>query len=662
MNELFESALRSLENREFLRAFELLTRCHGGGFRADEARELLLDAFHRPGAERFRALYEKNVAALKHYPHIAQKHLDGTKGALLALPGGWFSVYDAGRREFSPLRQTATGPAPGLPKINGLVPLIYEICDAGLIDLILKASDAPGFLTQKTPAYIHYDSFEPFSILLQTADISPVAASGRAVFAFGREELEAALLAPKARQPEFVYAPDRERERKVAAFFESISARRAAACENSARSIEAHYAAVTPAAVAERIRSRSARVGIITSRFTSAVQYYLRDCARALRSLGFDCRVLIEESDLESVGTQAHVAFIDEFRPELILVANHFRWEESKIPPGVVFISWLQDFLPRVFSKETASRIGPLDFVMNLFYSSREFAGLGYPPENVVAAPMLADAGLYKKYELTAEESALFATDVCCISNSGDPDASFGRLMKFFEKLPGLKTLESSFINLRERIFEDLYSEKSEYSGTDAVRLLLEGELEKIGISLTGDSFDEAARIFKYEVISDIKKVVPLLWLHEKGYKMKLWGKPWPKHPVLKKYAMGVAANGETMSKILNASRISLGQNNAITLHPRLLESTLSGCLYIGNAIAPEDDMADARKYLKEGYELVLYRGRADLYRKIDYFLGNKYEIKKVVSAGQRRIKERLTYEALMCGVLDFVASRLEKA
>ena len=54
-------------------------------------------------------------------------------------------------------------------------------------------------------------------------------------------------------------------------------------------------------------------------------------------------------------------------------------------------------------------------------------------------------------------------------------------------------------------------------------------------------------------------------WIIEAGFtNLKLWGQGWQESTKYKKYAMGVAPNGETLSKIYQASKIVVGNN---TLH-----------------------------------------------------------------------------------------------
>jgi len=423
--------------------------------------------------------------------------------------------------------------------------------------------------------------------------------------------------------------------------------------------IAEHYPSITPAHISRTIVEKSSRIAFLTTRFSTAIQYFARDCVHALKNLGYDARLIIEESSIAFNHEDIGFRCFGEFKPDIVFCIDNMRNVLSCIPEQAVFVCWIQDFMPELFSKACASKIGRLDFVMSLFYSGSELIELGYPSDRIIDAPIPVNPELYKKYDLTGEELELYSTDICYISNSGNMEVSLKKFMNYFKNFSNVSIWEKNFKNFADRIYNDIYNEKNDYCDIQLINNLLKKELEKSFFVLSQEAFAEIARFFIFDLISDMKKVVPLLWLHEKGYKMKLWGRPWPGHPILKKYAMGEAKNGETMSKILNASKISLGQNNAITLHPRLLEAILSESLYIGNNIPEKFDLASAGKYLNAGEDYVQFYGREDLYKKVDRYLADDGERKRIVKNGKEKILKSLTYEHLMKNVLKFIEEKL---
>jgi len=668
MEKLYAEACAAFSRRQYAKALGLFITCCRGGHMAEEITKLVLDSYNKPFEEIFRSTYEKNVEALIKYQFIKRTDFpDFSNLKRIFIPcddsldpgGGAFIYFLKESSEFGPAKNLAMKPIEKNSGLNKLIPLLGEIYDAGFISAMIESSSRISYLSQKHPVYLYYHDFDEFADYLQIIDFSYILNAGRAVFIFGGEELDDVMADPQIPLPGFTFSPSQADEDAVNVLFNSAIKKKTETHERNIREIADYYSNLSPGDIVKKINESTVRVGVITSRFTSAVQYYLRDCCRALDKLGIENETLIEKSDIHSLGEYSHVAFVNSFKPDIILVINHFRWEEPLLPAQIVFVSWLQDLLPHHFEKESAAKVGPLDFVLNQFSGHREFQEIGYPEKQMIFGPITVNPDIYRRYELTEKEIADYSSDICVISNSGNVEETFEKYLKNYESNQHFEILKNIFVNIYQKIYDDIYNEKADYHALDPTRNLFTCELERACLMITQENIQKIANEFRVNIICEIYKFVPVTWLHERGYKMKLWGKSWNSHPVLKKYAMGVAKNGETMSRILNATKIAVGLHGLLTLHPRLMETILSGCLYIGNHIPPEDDWTDARKYLKEGYELVLFKGRDDLYKKIDYFLKNKYERKHVVAAGQKRIKEDLTSEALMRNMLESISRTL---
>ena len=121
-----------------------------------------------------------------------------------------------------------------------------------------------------------------------------------------------------------------------------------------------------------------------------------------------------------------------------------------------------------------------------------------------------------------------------------------------------------------------------------------------------------------------------------------------------------MAANGPNLSRIISACKIIVGSNPNVTTHPRVFETLLSNSLYLAYRIPEEFDMANIRRYLAEGREVIFAHDRADLYRKVDYYLEHETERRKVVSRVAGKIVQGLTYKSLIKRVIGEVALRFE--
>jgi spore maturation protein CgeB len=352
---------------------------------------------------------------------------------------------------------------------------------------------------------------------------------------------------------------------------------------------------------------------------------------------------------------------LNDFKPDIVFSLDHFRWEMPFLPDNIIHIGWVMDVLPNIASQESASKIGSLDFVLNAFVSNIDFLlDFSYPSEAIIEAPVVANPYIYKSYTLNQKEKKLYSADICAFSNSGNPQKGLDYLLNLISASPNYDDLEKIFKLAYRDIYESFYHEDFFYSLEDYRRFLFE-HIKAHDISIPEETLDILAENWKQEIGYRILRSIPLEWLHEKGYDLKIWGSEWVDHPVLSSYAQGVAANGETLSRIINACQIVIGTNPGISTHPRVFESILSNSFYLAYRIPEEDDWANIRKYLREDQEIVFAYSREDLYRKVDYYLENDAARKKITRNARKKILEKLTYEALISRVLQEIVLKLEE-
>ena len=670
MENILKSVCDAYPQNDYQRLLETLVDLHRKGLKKEEIESFILENYYRPFKEEFEKTYDKNVKAFADYPYIyCREFPEFSRLTHFFLPtmrtretkNSNFLIFSKDTSSFLP-------PVEIDDKMNSIagqiqknsIFLVNGSFDIPGISLILeKTSSEPFILTKKTPEILYYNSFELFACYLQIVDFTDLLQCGRLVFIFGREQLERYMMGHQSRPSQYCISSPGAVDLEINKAVGAINEKRLRLHNDTLSQLEDHYKLLTPADISQKINEGKAKIGIVTSRFTTAVQYYLRDCAVALEKLGYETRTLIEETDISSMSDFTYVKFLNEFRPDITLVIDHFRWSIPHVPVNMAFVCWLQDFLPTLISKESASKVGKLDFVLNQYGHFKDFKELGYPEEQQISGVISVNPDIYRIHELTEDEKQKYSADICFISNSGNIEESFEDFIKLYDSHPSYDLLRSTFQKIKNIIYDDIYQERAHYYDLDSIFKIVSREFKKVGLGSMAGEFHKVIYDFKVNVVGSIHKVVPLLWLAKKGYDMKLWGRPWSCHPTLKKYAMGIAPNGVVMSKILNASKIALGVSPAITFHPRLMETLLSGCLYIGQSLPQNQDWSDARNFLDEGEEFLLYYGKKDLFDKVDHYLANDIERKKIVEKGSEKIRTKYSYETLMKNMLDAIARRL---
>src|SRR3954454_20913427 len=91
------------------------------------------------------------------------------------------------------------------------------------------------------------------------------------------------------------------------------------------------------------------RVMGITSRFTTFLQYSMRDWLQAFEALGHETQLLIEPEPAAQFNPLVFADAVARFRPDLIVMIDHYRGEFNGLPANIPWVMWVQDQLPNMF-------------------------------------------------------------------------------------------------------------------------------------------------------------------------------------------------------------------------------------------------------------------------------------------------------------------------
>lgn len=681
--QFYDVAVKAFEKKIFIEAVFILTYCYNNGYKQDEIYKFIIDNYYLPFVNKYEKTYNDNINALKNYEFIYDNEypafsdldviflpmeLDLSKihdGCLkYSKKENKFEIVESLVIEIKKADEIKND-------LEGQRVFLYNVYDTDFIKWMHKKTHLDMAFALRTPNYLYYNSRCSFMDYLQIVDFTECLKIKKAVFIFGESELESILLKPETVTSNLVFCNNNFHSQAISfyATVTSINQKKNLIYDENINKLNNYYSLLTPAAIHEKIINKSARVALMVSKCTTALRYHIRDCHEALKKMGFTSKIFTEKSDISATsGSNKHemADFLLNFKPDIILIINHFRWEWQTIPKEIAFVCWVQDLVPQLFDPESARKIGERDFVLSLFLKHSLFQKAGYPKNSLIYGILPANPYIYKKYALTEKETFDYSTDICVISNSGNAaEAMETSIFSHYKSITDttlVNNVNRIYHEIYKLVFDSIYYEKKYYYMNDIQKLFQEYFINRNQLVSSAKDVYKLSFEFWVHVGIALYKDIPILWLHEKGYKMKLWGRTWTTHPVLKKYSMGVAGNGETMSKILNASKISLGLNPTITLHPRVMESLFSECFYIGNDVPAGEDLCNIREFLKLGTEVVLFKNKNDLYKKIDYYLSNDRERTSVVAAGRKKALDTLTYEVLMKNVLDRISERFSKA
>jgi hypothetical protein len=329
-----------------------------------------------------------------------------------------------------------------------------------------------------------------------------------------------------------------------------------------------------------RARGRPLRILGFTSLHTTFLQYSMRDCLRALESLGHQTRLIIEPNAHIPLAPVMALQAQHDFEPDVILLLSRMRYEMPwMLHPSIPSLTWDQDTLHWVFDPSRKPQLPWNDFLMG--YAARGVsANLGWPAHRCRFCAMAGSPATYSAEPLPPEELAPYLCDVSYVSHSS---ATVEQELREAETWLPDKRLRRIFRTAVERLLPDWLAGGA-YPGPVMTAILDAGE--QIGdappsyeelCKLTQPAHRVAGRAFRHVALGWVAD-----WADRTGRVLHLWGNGWERHPRLAKYARGPAKNGEELRRIYQASAINLQLMQSGFFHQRALDGLMAGGFFIG--------------------------------------------------------------------------------
>jgi len=324
------------------------------------------------------------------------------------------------------------------------------------------------------------------------------------------------------------------------------------------------------------------RVLGLTSRFTTVLQYSMRDALRAFEAAGCRTHLLIEPSDHARLSPVRRLETIREFRPDLIFLIDHTRAGQSEgLVEGIPVVTWIQDRLPWLFDHATGHSLGPLDFCMG--YGKTELVReYGYPAERFMSCAMATnpealaarlggpDAG---------EEDPELRCDLACATNHSQPPEGFLEEYRQRSEPAVWPLLEACYEALRARLV------RGRLDGSLDCRHFLQEVETASGIELTAAVRARVAAEFVWGLADRMLRQETLewaaQWAEQTGRRFHLYGRGWEKHPRFARFGRGYLEHGPRLGAAFRAARIHLHAGCNTALHQRVLDGLAAGGFFL---------------------------------------------------------------------------------
>ena len=470
-----------------------------------------------------------------------------------------------------------------------------------------------------------------------------------------------------------------------------------------AATIAGHYANLTPADLATFLEGRGnrpPRVLLLTTRFSTVLQFSTRDTAAAFERLGWAARVVIEPSPSHRVLRTAIAAELANFKPDLVFQIDHLRHEHQGLfPPTLPFACWIQDHLPHLASKEVGGRVGELDFVLTDAIATYvdKFA---YPARQCVPLSKLVVRTEPADLDGGRAEDLVFVS-----SASAAPREMIAEAIGRFARSGHTEELIARCC----RSMVETYERDESLPTYNDVCGVLRSTLAGLGLSLPAEGFDVLARWMTHPFNDALYRQQALGWAadvaDELGLTLGLYGKGWEKHPRFAPFARGPVEYGEPLRRLTRRSRINLQIVPYLCLHQRLLDGLMAGGFFLirthpadvvpaellrfietNGDVAParliercrpclcttgdEDVIAMVRAWQEAGqltaadgplpmFDEVAFDSAAGLAAKVSFALESPLFRQTVVDAQRRSVANRLSYDAGIRRVIGRIGALL---
>jgi len=345
--------------------------------------------------------------------------------------------------------------------------------------------------------------------------------------------------------------------------------------------IDAYYATFKPETFVDLLAGRGGRrprVLLLTTRFSTVLQYSTRHAADGFRSLGWDVHVQIEPTPVHRLNRQATRELLHRFKPDLMFQLDHLRHEHGDMFPGTLpFICWIQDHLPNLTKSEAGKQVGPLDFVLTGARGTyvRDYA---YPTQQVIDLVQLANAPKLPAAWKSDGEDLIYLSNwsrpvetvvdetLATVVEAGAHRAFFrvvvDAMIELYargQSLPTRHSVEQMVLN-----FED-----------DLGPRLPNSHVRSILVNVLFDRVNNA--LYRRQSLSWV-----IEWAKRDGLSLGLYGRGWDKSDDYRAYARGPVMPGPDAEALIRRAKINLMlEPYPAHLHARMITGLLAGGTFL---------------------------------------------------------------------------------
>jgi len=445
------------------------------------------------------------------------------------------------------------------------------------------------YLGMLNPLYVLEQSIEVFTTNLLLHDWTELISSENVFFFIGPNSLELFTefveVNPAKPLPGRVVRSSTAGKQDLPAHIQWLCNLRSERLNQLIEKINNYYRRIPPDRFAELLSSnppRRPRVHLITSIFSTVLQYSTRDIADAFTQLGWETQIDIESSysDRPTILTTAERVW--RFKPDLVFQIDHARseWLHEILPEQLPFITWVQDRMAALYSSETAGKFKPTDIIFAISGGEDLVANYGYPADQMFHFPMVINSRTFSgRPEDDTDPHIAYASHA-----SKTTEMLFEEAEEIVQNCPSEELQQSLIRAVRQLVpvAQDAFDRGEPLLFEFQWRALLRTTLNEHGIRFINNDHENILVNFLYMKMGNAMfRHEMLQWAVESGYPLRIFGSGWDEHPLFAAYAAGVAEHGEPLARLYRKSRINLQAVITCNVHQRVFEGVWAGGFFL---------------------------------------------------------------------------------
>ncbi len=318
----------------------------------------------------------------------------------------------------------------------------------------------------------------------------------------------------------------------------------------------------------------------VTSRFTTVLQYTMRDLLAAFEGLGCGTELVMERDASSYFSPIRTLRRIEKTRPDLIVTIDHLQAEyEDVYPPGVPGVCWIQDHLPHLFRAEAGRGVRPLEFVIGHGFP-QTVSRFDYPADRFMPCTIPTNPHQMVDAEERAADLAPYACDVMFATNASTPPERLHAEYRERFDASARPFVDAAYEALQEAM------SPQDFDGDYDFGALLERVESRVGVRITdaGVRSDFATGLLRS--VADVtlrERVIRAVadWADRTGRRFHLYGRGWEQRPEFARFATGVVKHGPELGRAFRAAAISLHAGCNSLLHQRVLDGLCAGGFFL---------------------------------------------------------------------------------